>query len=43
MGGTVEGSDPGESEVFRTRPDLPYVHPVSYVMGAGNVPKAAGA
>ena len=29
---------PVEGEIFRTRPDLPWAHPVSYTVGTGSLP-----
>jgi hypothetical protein len=34
-GWTVRRSNPGGGEIFRTRPDRPWVHPASYTMGTG--------
>jgi hypothetical protein len=42
----VRGSNPGGSEIFRTRPNRPWAHPNSYTMGNGSLSrecKAAGA
>jgi len=33
---TVRGSSPDGGEIFRTRPDLPGSHPISYTMGTGS-------
>jgi hypothetical protein len=35
---TVRESNPGGGEIFRTRPDRPWAHPVSCTMGAGFFP-----
>ena len=37
-GWTVRGSNLGGGEVFRTRPDRPWVHPTSYSIGTGSFP-----
>ena len=37
-GWTVLGSKPIGGEFLRTRPDQPWAHPASYIMGAGSFP-----
>ena len=37
-GVAVRGSKPIVGEIFHTRPDQPWAHPASYIMGAGPFP-----
>jgi hypothetical protein len=36
---TVQGSNPGGGEIFRTRPDRPWGHPASCTMSTGSFPR----
>ena len=38
IGRTVQGSNPGENEVFHAHPDWPWEPPAFYTVGTGSFP-----